>query len=134
MIVLYIYKLVGECVGRGTLHLYEVFGEPYISTNWSGKGRSGDRRSDKRRSGKRSSAAFKTLHESANFGSTILLGGVLYAKYSFCCFLHFLLVNFAISQKQAMKIIASTSLALYYHLQLQIILRDKKIKILFFDC
>ena len=30
------YALVGECVGRGTLHLYELVGEPYISMYWWG--------------------------------------------------------------------------------------------------
>ena len=28
------YALVGVSVGRGTLHLYELVGEPYISMNW----------------------------------------------------------------------------------------------------
>ena len=30
------YELVGERVGWGTLHLYELVGEPYISMDWSG--------------------------------------------------------------------------------------------------
>ena len=30
------YALVGVSVGRGNLDLYDLFGEPYISMNWSG--------------------------------------------------------------------------------------------------
>ena len=50
------YALVGVSAGRGTLHLYKLFGEPYISMLWYERVWSGKRRLDKRRTGKRRSA------------------------------------------------------------------------------